>query len=37
MTRVVDLSNSPSFGDAVVMEFFEASTRNLVAQEVAYD
>jgi uncharacterized protein YbjT (DUF2867 family) len=35
MTRVVDVSNSPSFGDAAVMKFFEASTRNLLAQEAA--
>lgn len=35
MTRVVDVSNSPSFGDAAVMKFFEASIRNLLAQEAA--
>ena len=35
MTRVVDVSNSPSFGDPAVMKFFEASTRNLLAQEAA--
>ena len=27
---VVDVSNSPSFGDAAVMEFFTTSTRNLL-------
>ena len=30
---VVDVSNSPSFEDAAVMEFFETSTRNLIAAE----
>ena len=35
MTRVVDVLNSPSFGDAAVMKFFGASTRNLLAQEAA--
>ena len=30
MTRVVDLSNSPSFEDAAVMKFFASSTRNLL-------
>lgn len=30
---VVDVSNSPSFADAVVMEFFDKSTRNLLAAE----
>ena len=35
MTRVVDLSNSASFEDASVMKFFEASTRNLLAQGAA--
>ena len=35
MTRVVDLSNYTSFEDATVMKFFEASTRNLLAQEAA--
>src|SRR5713101_1155747 len=35
MTRVVDLSNYTSFEDAAVMKFFEASTRNLLAQEAA--
>ena len=32
---VVDVSNSPSFEDAAVMEFFETSTRNLLAAEAA--
>jgi uncharacterized protein YbjT (DUF2867 family) len=32
---VVDVSNSPSFEDAAVMEFFQASTRNLIAAEKA--
>ena len=32
---VVDVSNSPSFADAAVMEFFDTSTRNLLAAEVA--
>jgi uncharacterized protein YbjT (DUF2867 family) len=32
---VVDVSNSPSFEDAAVLEFFETSTRNLLAAEVA--
>ena len=31
----VDVSNSPSFEDAAVMEFFTTSTRNLLAYEVA--
>jgi len=35
MTRVVDVSNSASFEDLAVMKFFEASTRNLLAQEAA--
>jgi uncharacterized protein YbjT (DUF2867 family) len=35
MTRVVDLSNFVSFEDAAVVKFFEASTRNLLAQEAA--
>jgi len=35
MTRVVDLSNYTSFEDATVMKFFEASTRNLLAQGAA--
>ncbi|MEU4422207.1 SDR family oxidoreductase [Actinoplanes sp. NPDC024001] len=30
---VIDVSNSPSFEDAAVMEFFETSTRNLLAAE----
>jgi uncharacterized protein YbjT (DUF2867 family) len=30
---VVDVSNSPSFGDAAVLEFFETSTTNLLAAE----
>ena len=29
---VVDVSNSPSFEDAAVMEFFETSTRNLLGR-----
>jgi len=32
---VVDVSNSPSWGDAEVMEFFDVSTRNLLAAEAA--
>lgn len=32
---VVDVSNSPSFADAAVLEFFETSTRNLLAVEKA--
>lgn len=32
---VVDVSNSPSFEDAAVLEFFETSTRNIVAAETA--
>jgi uncharacterized protein YbjT (DUF2867 family) len=32
---VVDVSNSPSFEDAAVLEFFETSTRNLLAEEAA--
>jgi uncharacterized protein YbjT (DUF2867 family) len=32
---VVDVSNSPSFEDAAVMEFFETSTRNLLEAEAA--
>lgn len=32
---VVDVSNSPSFEDAAVLEFFETSTRNLLAAEAA--
>src|SRR5262245_20830833 len=30
---VVDVSNSPSFEEVAVMEFFTKSTRNLLAQE----
>src|SRR3954466_15729398 len=32
---VVDVSNSPSWADAAVMEFFNTSTRNLLAAEAA--
>jgi uncharacterized protein YbjT (DUF2867 family) len=32
-TVVVDVSNSPSFEDAAVMNFFQTSTRNLLAAE----
>ena len=32
---VVDVSNSPSFEDAAVLEFFEMSTSNLLAAEAA--
>jgi len=32
---VVDVSNSPSFEDAAVMEFFQTSTRNILAAEEA--
>jgi uncharacterized protein YbjT (DUF2867 family) len=32
---VVDVSNSPSFEDAAVLEFFETATRNLIAGEQA--
>ena len=32
---VVDLENSPSFEDKAVMEFFETSSRNLLAAEAA--
>ena len=32
---VVDVTNSPSWDDAAVMKFFETSTRNLLAAEVA--
>jgi uncharacterized protein YbjT (DUF2867 family) len=32
---VIDLANSPSFEDKVVLEFFETSGRNLVAAEAA--
>ena len=32
---VVDVSNSPSFDDAAVLNFFQTSTRNLLAAEAA--
>jgi uncharacterized protein YbjT (DUF2867 family) len=32
---VVDVSNSPSFEDAAVMDFFQTSTRNLLSYEAA--
>src|SRR4051794_9908529 len=32
---VVDVTNAPSWEDAAVMEFFDASTRNLLAAEAA--
>ena len=32
---VVDVSNSPSFDAAAVLEFFQTSTRNLLAAEAA--
>src|SRR4029077_700152 len=32
---VVDVTNSPSFEDRAVLEFFERSTRNIVAAEAA--
>src|SRR4051794_36835847 len=32
---VVDVSNSPSFEDAAVLEFFQTSTTNLLAAEAA--
>src|SRR3989442_11197398 len=32
---VVDVSNSPSWEDAAVLNFFETSTRNLLAYEAA--
>lgn len=32
---VVDVSNAPSWEDAAVMNFFETSTRNLLAAEAA--
>jgi uncharacterized protein YbjT (DUF2867 family) len=32
---VIDLANSPSFEDRAVMEFFETSSRNLLAAEAA--
>ena len=34
---VVDVTNSPSWEDAAVMNFFETSTRNLLAYEAAAD
>jgi uncharacterized protein YbjT (DUF2867 family) len=34
-SAVVDVSNSPSFEDAAVMQFFTTSTRNLLAAEAA--
>jgi len=34
-TAVIDVSNSPSFDDAPVLEFFETSTRNLLAAAAA--
>lgn len=34
---VVDVSNSPSFADAAVMEFFQTSTRNLLDFEATAD
>ena len=34
---VVDVANSPSFEDRAVMEFFQTSTRNLLAAEAAAD
>ena len=32
---VVDVSNSPSFADAAVLDFFQTSTRNLLSYEAA--
>jgi uncharacterized protein YbjT (DUF2867 family) len=32
---VIDVSNSPSFEDAAVLEFFETSTRNILGAEAA--
>ena len=32
---VIDVSNSPSFEDDAVMEFFTTSTRNILAAEQA--
>ena len=32
---VVDVSNSPSFEDAVVLDFFQTSTRNILAAETS--
>ena len=34
-TVVIDVSNSPSFEDAAVLDFFETSTRNQLAAEAA--
>lgn len=34
-TVVVDVSNSPSFEEAAVMDFFDTSTRNVLAQAAA--
>src|SRR5918997_1485888 len=34
-SAVVDVSNSPSFEDQAVLEFFQTSTRNLLASEAA--
>ena len=34
-TVVIDLANSPSFEDKAVLEFFETSSRNLLAAEAA--
>jgi uncharacterized protein YbjT (DUF2867 family) len=34
---VVDVSNSPSFEDTAVLEFFETSTRNILGAEAAAD
>lgn len=36
-TVVIDVSNSPSFEDKAVLEFFQTSTSNLIAAEVAAD
>jgi uncharacterized protein YbjT (DUF2867 family) len=36
-SAVVDVTNSPSWEDAAVLNFFETSTRNLLAQERAAD
>src|SRR5262249_25537342 len=34
-SAVVDVTNSPSWDDAAVLEFFETSTRNLLKHEAA--
>src|SRR6266852_7579022 len=34
-STVVDVSNSPSWDDAAVLNFFETSTRNLLSYETA--